>query len=201
MLMAFLDLEINLVIKGTCIFVIMVIHHLVAIMAITLVITFVAMAIEQKEMVVTSLSSIEIGSWSSNTTNRPNMVLECHMCLRKGQTTVTCLYHNDNTQVSQECQICSKREYIAIDCRHWGNYAYQETPHPLTLSANYDFQDYSYQFQYPGSQSSLQMFDNSRYQGVIFNFQQCSPGFLASMNQGQSSLIFLIIKHISCNLL
>lgn len=76
---------------------------------------------------------------------------------------MTCLYKNKTTQVVQECQIYGKMGHIAIDCRHMGNYAYQWAPHPPSLSANYTFQDYSSQFQYPVTPSPVQLSDISGY--------------------------------------
>ncbi|XP_050138269.1 uncharacterized protein LOC126614663 isoform X2 [Malus sylvestris] len=125
--------------------------------------------------------------WSGNTSTRPNIVPECQICSRKGHTAVTCLYRNETTPVVQECQICGKKGHIAIDCRHRGNYAYQRAPPPPSLSANYAFQDYPSQFQYPGVPPPVQFPDLSGYQGVSFTTPQVPPDFQASVNQGQSN--------------
>lgn len=83
--------------------------------------------------------------WSGNSSNRFEQIPEFQIYSRKGHVAVTCLYRNDGTtnQYPPECQICGKYGHIALNCRHRGNYAYQGSQPPASLSAHYAYQGFN----------------------------------------------------------
>lgn len=83
MLMAFLDLEINLVIKGTCIFGNNGYPSSGSNYGYHSGNNFGGNGYRGKGNggYKSKLNGNRYGSWSGNTTNRPNVIPECHMCL------------------------------------------------------------------------------------------------------------------------
>lgn len=78
------------------------------------------------------------GTWSGNTKNRFNVVIECQICKKRGHTTVNCFHKNSNSSSTcymLKCQIYENRRHSALECYHMGNYALQGQPPPLSLNA------------------------------------------------------------------
>ncbi|KAM2171732.1 hypothetical protein ACFX1R_036784 [Malus domestica] len=78
------------------------------------------------------------GSWSGNIEARPNVVIECQICNKRGHTAMNYFHRNTGNTTTgfiMECQIYGKRRHSALDCFHKANYTYQGQPPLSSLSA------------------------------------------------------------------